>query len=55
MNENNLIFIRFREGTIAYTEDFQVKVDGKFWAREMDSALRMTQIYKEQHKLSNGK
>lgn len=58
MTENDidydiLIFVRFENGTTAYTSDFQVKIEGTLWPRELKALWEIIAIYKERNKQSN--
>jgi hypothetical protein len=49
----HLVYLQFSRATVIYTTTFEVVIDGPLWPREMEAALKIIQLYKEQHKESN--
>lgn len=43
-----LLFVRFDRGSATYSSDFEVKIEGVLWPRELAALSSIVRIYKEQ-------
>jgi hypothetical protein len=50
----NLLEMKFSEGTVRYTDKFQIVLEGSLYPRQLQAANQIIQIYKEVTKQDKG-